>query len=313
MNRVAISALALVLATLSAGPARAQAPTPSADSKAAAEVLFREGKDLLTAGRFEEACPKLAESLRLDVGIGTMLYLAECYERTGHVASAWAQFTEAAQVANSQSDARQEIARERAAALAPKLPKLTFAVAGDASTNITIKRDGIIVGAATWATATPVDPGTHTVEASAPGKRPWTTTIEIAQAEEKRVDVPVLEDAPVEATPGGPAKQGESGRSQRTVGLALAGIGVVGVAFGTYFGLHAQSRLDDSNADGHCNGNQCDRVGFDARNESRSAALASTISFIAGGVLIVGGAALFFTAPRASAVALGPGGVRVRF
>jgi hypothetical protein len=76
---------------------------------------------------------------------------------------------------------------------------------------------------------------------------------------------------------------------------------------GTYFGLAAKSRLDDSNADGHCVGNRCDQTGYDARNDARSSALASTVCFVGGGLLLAAGGVLYFTSPRAVAtVALTP-------
>src|SRR5688572_1623106 len=85
-----------------------------ANDKAAAEVLFEQGRALLLEGKVDQACPKLSESLRLDRGIGTMLFLAECWQRMGKTASAWAQFREAEIVAGQEKDAREKVAHERA-------------------------------------------------------------------------------------------------------------------------------------------------------------------------------------------------------
>src|SRR3954465_9465866 len=67
----------------------------SGGNRAAAEALFNQGRDLMTAGKFVEACPKFEASQQLDPGLGTMLNLAECYEKTGRTASAWAEYREA--------------------------------------------------------------------------------------------------------------------------------------------------------------------------------------------------------------------------
>src|SRR6266498_2939701 len=97
----------------------------------------------LADGKFAEACPKLGESQRLDPGVGTQFHLADCYERIGQTASAWAGFLEAASGAKALGQTeREKVARERAAALAPRLSKLTIVAARAADVpGLEIKRD----------------------------------------------------------------------------------------------------------------------------------------------------------------------------
>ena len=107
-------------------PAYAQ----GASDKAAAESLFDDGKRLYQEKKFAEALPRFEASERLDPGVGTLLYLADCYENLGRTASAWATFREAASVAKVAGKAdRERVARERAALLDAKLYRLTVSVA----------------------------------------------------------------------------------------------------------------------------------------------------------------------------------------
>ena len=64
--------------------------------EAAARVLFMEGRKLAASGDYPAACTKFEASYQLDPGIGTNFNLADCYEHTGRIASAWARFLDVA-------------------------------------------------------------------------------------------------------------------------------------------------------------------------------------------------------------------------
>src|SRR5262245_14840909 len=107
------------LATVS--PVSAQ----STDDRVAAESLFSSGRELMQAGKYQEACEKFESSRRLEPALGTTLNLANCYEKLGRTASAWAEFKSAAAEAQRLGDpTRKATALERAAALEPKLSRL---------------------------------------------------------------------------------------------------------------------------------------------------------------------------------------------
>jgi hypothetical protein len=300
------------LVSLIASPARA-------DNKAAAEALFSEGRALATAGNCAEAIPKFQASQKLDPGVGTLLNLAECYEKVGRTASAWAEYREVISLARvTGSKEREELATQKSKALEPKLSRLAIKVTGEA-TGVTITRDGEAVQAAELGVAIPVDPGKHVIEASAPGKKTHSVSVEVgAEADSKVVEIPELipDEAGAGTTPGGEASGGKSdGSTQRTIGLVLGGVGVVGVAVGAVFGLQAGSKWDDAKAKCDDYPYECGPDGVELADDAKSSATISTIGFIAGGALLAGGAALFFTAgsgDKAVAVGVGPGSLKIR-
>src|SRR5579859_4583015 len=105
---VAIRRMALVAFVCLASAPLANAEQASGDV-ARAEALFNEGVKLMESGQLGEACPKFAASQKLVRGIGVTLYLAECYERAGKTASAWAQFRLAESLASARSDKRAQL------------------------------------------------------------------------------------------------------------------------------------------------------------------------------------------------------------
>jgi len=303
--------------------------TPArAGNNGAAEELFRQGQTLMQAGKYAEACPKLAESQRLDPGTGTLLNLAACHEKEGKLASAWAEYNDAAALAQRDGrDDRVQYCKEHLAAIEPKLARLTINVAAGAEVpGFEVKLDEVVVGGPSLGIALPVDPGPHQISASAPGRRPWqaSLTIRVGPSQEA-VTIQALAEAsdasepangPAPAPPPPPRAEGgsSSGNTQRVIAYGLGGLGIVAVGVGTAFGLTAISKNNESNDKG-CFGNQCTAPGASLRNDARSAGTISTVAFALGGAALAGGVALFFTAPsakhenRASArVVLGPGG-----
>src|SRR5262249_15720737 len=132
-----------------------------------AQSLFEEARKLMAQKRYAEACPKLAESQRLDPGGGTLLNLAACHEGEGKTATAWTDYNEALSLARRDNRKEREArARERIAALAPRLPHLTVKVAA-AGSDVKVMVDGTDLGRAAWGTRTAMDPGTHVVVATA--------------------------------------------------------------------------------------------------------------------------------------------------
>src|SRR5580704_14583725 len=110
---------------------------------AAAEVLFAEGRRLVNAGDFANACPKFAESERLDPSVATLLNLGACYEKAGRTASAWATFREAISAAQAaKRDDYLQTAQKRATALEPTLSRIIISEHDTSTAGLEIKRDG---------------------------------------------------------------------------------------------------------------------------------------------------------------------------
>src|SRR5690349_9072722 len=66
----------------------AAAPAIADESTARAAALFKEGREAMVHGNAATACPKFAESQRLDPAAGTLRNLALCEEAIGELAKA---------------------------------------------------------------------------------------------------------------------------------------------------------------------------------------------------------------------------------
>jgi hypothetical protein len=268
---------------------------------AEAEVLFRDGRELIKRGKLAQGCDKLAASERLESSVGTLLNVGDCREKLGKLASAWAAFRKAEAMAKRSGgdEKRQAEAARRATQLEPRLSHLVIEVPNGV-VGMTVRRDSEVLDAAAWNTPMPVDPGSYTITAEAPGFVAWSAPVTVsAGAKRQVVTVPMLERAPVAAAaasdpaaaepPPGPrmmtARRHGTWSTTRKVAIATGVVGAGALGTGIYFGWHARDLQD--RADVRCPLALCaDAEGLSLNDQARKSALTANILYIAGGATL---------------------------
>ena len=300
--------------------------TAYAGDEAAAEALFQEGLAAMKRNDYAVACEAFAQSNKADPSPGTQINLAVCFEKQKKWASAWTWYRSAVGLAQQRGQTQREKSAEEAAArLKPQLHYIIVSVK-EPLTDLVVKRDGaeVTIALAGKEVPLPIDPGEHTIEVAARGKKPWTKVIQIADnAATDRVDVPKLEDAPADdkPVPAGPGVDyrppvivTNDGSTQRTVGIVVAGAGVLaGLAAAGVFIVAKNEESERDKQRGAANQlagqndptsvAQRDALNTSANSHQKAAENDQLISIIcaAGGVVLLGvGAVLYFTAPKST-------------
>lgn len=312
---------ALMLGVVAGNVGLVAEPSASAQNDSVlAEVLFQDAKKLMADGDYAAACPKLAESFRIDPGNGTRLALAVCYERQGKTASAWGLFTDVVAAARRENRSdRESIARSHIGMLEPKLSRLVIEVSASTAQvpGLEIKRDGVLTARAAWGTSVPVDPGPHLIEASAPGRKHWQSTVTVgAKGERMMLTVPLMEVDSVVPPPSvatsvpmsAPASDLETSKSverspsntRRTVGWIIGGVGVASLGVGAVFGVRAMNK--SSEAKSLCSSDACANAeAINTNSDAKTAARIADITLGAGLIAVVGGTYLILSSPRRAA------------
>jgi hypothetical protein len=288
--------------------AAAAPAAPTKQEVQQADKLFREARTLMTQGKYEAACPKLEQSQKLDPAPPTQYQLGICYENTGRPATALAYFTEVADLAQKAGfKDKEKAARDKASALEPKVPRIVIEVpAASRVSGLAILRDGKPVPDNQYNQPILVDPGEYAISATAPGKKPFDTTVSV-RGEGVRVKVPIVladvedlskgPDGPPPPPP--PVDKGGLG-AQRIAGISLAVVGAGGVAVGAVFGINAKDTYEKAIKDPSlCPSKKaCYPEGKKLVDEAQTAALISTIGFVAGGVVLAAGVVVFATGSK---------------
>lgn len=276
------------MVSLGSTSAHAQ-PQPPQDP-IAAEALFTEGRAAAKRGDFAVACPKFAESYRLDPAPGTLLNLADCEEATGKIASAWLHYRQVAEMF-PKTDERVAYANQRVQALEPHMPRLTIELAAGVSQGTVVQRNGVTLGAASLGSPLPLDPGVHVIIVRSKGRVDRRYVVELGADQKQSIPVDVGDPAP----PPPPSEPETSWWGpRRTAGVVLGSVGVAAIAAGAVSGAMVIDRkhtLKD-----HCDAqNRCDAKGVSLAQEGRTLSAVSTIAFITGLVSVAAGTTLIAT------------------
>jgi hypothetical protein len=200
---------------------------------------------------------------------------------------------------------------------APARSAVVLEAKDEGSANVSTARatiDGTQVFDKLDGAAIPVSPGAHRATFSAPGFRSVDTSFVVAEGQKLRVVVflsaapsPSMMIAPPADAPPRDEPATTAGSGRRTLGLALAGVGLAGLVVGTVWSLKSKSTYDDA-LSFECGGDPagCSAQGIaDGKTAHRQATVA-TVGFAAAGVLLAAGAALYFTGPKQTRVGLAP-------
>jgi hypothetical protein len=303
-------AASLIVSSIAlAGTALAQ-PVDAARASDA-ERLFREGRASMEAGDPARACPKFAESEKLDPAPGTLLSLADCEERVRSFVKAREHYLLAAS-GFPKKDARRAFATGRAQALEKRIAHVTLRLPADAPAEATVRNGESIVPRAELGSSIATDPGELLVKVSAPGRKDSTLTVTLAEGETKDVacelgplDTPSASD-PAAANPsrnaagasaGGDGAASEASDPRRTAAFVLLGVGAASLVVGGVSGILAVSKA--GTVKDHCDAsNQCDQEGVDAASSGRFLSPLSTVTVIAGAVLVGAGAYFYFASQK---------------
>lgn len=303
----------------------------------AADALFQQGKRLLGEARYSEACTKFEASQRLDPGLGTLLFLGECYEKLGKTASAWRAFERASALAIAQGDReRGRLARIRYVAVSPQLAWLRVRLANGTRRleGLELMVNGVAVSTSELDEPLAVDPGEATLEATAPGHSRWEARLRIHDGPSTAVlDIPELGPSSPELGPrtAGSNEAGEDDRRHALqqpasssvlgkVALVLGAAGLVGTGVGAYYGVRALDRADRSKALENCPlADRCYAQGLELRTNARQDGHVADVAVGVGVALLVAGVVLYVAAPAeasnaqlAYVVKLGAGGDHVQ-
>lgn len=283
---------------------------------AEAEAAFRDGRKAMQAGDYPTACARFADSERLEPAPGTLLNLAECETHIGKLVSAHEHFGVAAS-GFPRGDVRRTVALSREAELDKRVPRLTLRLVPSAPPDAIVHEGEGVLERATLGTPMLVDPGKVVVVVTAAGRvnRTYALALKEGDQVEQSLDAgeptpagaatpPPVTAPPTVSPPPSAEEPPSSSQLRRTLGFAVGGVGVAGLAVGAVTGILALDRA--STVKQHCPDQACDAQGLDAASQGKWMAPTSTVSFIAGGVLVAAGAYLVFFGNGPKTVALAP-------
>jgi hypothetical protein len=330
MRPLALAAV-LTLMTL-ATPVLAAGVTPGNETpvqRHQAESLFFRGKSFVVMKKYDEALADFHASLDIVASPNTRLLIARCLRDQGKLVAAYVEFertlVEAKELVGVDPRYGRAIdgAQDDLKAIEPKIAFVTVHVTNATdTTTLTIAHEEI--RRAAWGEPAPVAIGTSDVVVSTPGRTPVQTTITVAAAERKSIDVDAAgSDGSASTGPTSTTPADASGPNDRTklrpYAYVAAGVGVVGLA--TFFIAGAMANSKYSDLQSSCPNNACPPSKSDEISGGKSAQTIANVGLVFGILGAGAGVTLYVlgmpkrtteTAPPAAALVVGPSWLGVR-
>jgi hypothetical protein len=323
---------ACVLATALLAPlgARAVGVDPDAATpvqREQAQARFGRGRDLYAAKKFREALAEFQGSHDIVSSPNARLYVAHCHRELGELVLAYEEFGRAATEAKEHAvgDPRYvktaEAAQRERDAIAPKLGFVTLTVA-NVTPESKLKIAGEEIQRAAWSEAAPVLPGTTEIVLETPDRPPARVSVTVAPGERKEVTIdagpaPAPKAEETAPAPPPPVEESHPSSGLRTAAYVAGGVGVVGFAAFTIFGLKAKSTFNGLQSEcpnGHCATDRSSEV-----SSGKSQQTLANVGLAVGAVGVVAGVTLFLisghggkTDAPSAALVVGPSWVGAR-
>lgn len=279
-----LALLAPAAARADAPAARAARPTTSRAPDPEVVQLYREARELVNAGRWDEGCPKFERAMAKQPTASILVNVGDCHARAGKLAQALDDYTVARELNRDTHDEarRAAIAAEidaREKALSPRVPRLRVAVEEPVA-GMVLRRNGEAIPDDLLGAEIAVDPGAHEVTAEAPGHTaaPW--RIVLKEGARERVTIRFERSSFVSAHAASLAVAGGA------VALAGAGAALAGWTASTHASLGEVCRTGKETA--------C----ADRKETVHTGAIAANVAFGVAGAAAVSAVLVFVLAER---------------
>ncbi|HRI68336.1 MAG TPA: hypothetical protein PK156_29105 [Polyangium sp.] len=280
------------------------------DPKAQAQALFLEGRAAIDANDWDTGCPKVRRSLEVFAVANSHFTVALCDEREGHIAAALEHWERGLGLVEP-SDQRAKVAKERIAALDPRVPRIRV-VTPPGAIGASIWLDDVQLTPAIMANPVRVDPGKHVLVVRKKGREDNRREILLEEKERTEFvatigEVAKPDSAPVSSATTAPVASSSSPpirpkppmHPRKFAGFVIGGVGVASllVSAGTGIGaLEAHGALEEQK----CGANGTGVCPKDEVSSYKGLFAANAVTFGVGLAGVAAGVVLILTAPKNS-------------
>lgn len=277
---------------------------PDEATRTAARALGNSGVEAYQANDFETATDRLEKAYDI-LRVPTLgLWSGRALVRVGKWVEAAERFAEVASLQVPQGEyAVQKQAQLDAAdefqTLKPKIPMIRVVGDGVNLNEVAIDIDSQPVPSSLAAEGRLVNPGQHVIEGLRAGERVRVTlTLKEGQREAALLRFGTKQAAGTDAVAPDDTKPGSP--AVRAVGYVALGVGAVGVTLGTVTGIIALGKKSQIDGNKLCRDEVCAPSQGSKVDSYNSMRMASSVGFIAGGVLAATGVVLLVTSSGSS-------------